>query len=193
MTIETEIKIAISPDRWESLRRHQRLILVHPRTFEDNWLFDTPACHLAKQHCLLRLRRYGDRIELTWKEPVLSVPENFKVRKEITITVSDLDATRTLLERLGYTVWFRYQKYRSLYRFNELQIMLDETPIGMYVELEGEPQAIETTLQQWGWPDLPRITATYYDLFVQARCEGRFHGEHLVFPPPSTDRDPHTT
>ena len=182
MAVETEIKIAVPPDRWEAFRHHQPLTLLHPRTFEDNWLFDTPDRQLAKKHCLLRLRRYGERSELTWKEPVYSAPENFKVRREITIIVSDLDATRSLLERLGYSVWFRYQKYRTIYRFNDLHIMLDETPIGIYVELEGEPQAIETALAQWGWQDLPRITATYYDLFREARAQGRFHGEQLLFP-----------
>jgi hypothetical protein len=47
---------------------------------------------------------------------------------------------------MGLRPWFRYEKYRSTYRlpgFSELLVELDETPIGDFLELEGECGAID--------------------------------------------------
>ena len=104
-------------------------------SFEDNWVFDRRG-ELAKRECLLRLRIDGQGALLTYKGP-----QRFdgptKVRGEHQTRVADAEATKRLLEALGYTVVRRYQQMREVWRLGGIEISLDHTPIGDFVEFEG--------------------------------------------------------
>src|SRR5262249_44803674 len=77
--------------------------LKTPRTYEDNWLFDTPDEQLTRRGCLLRLRR--DRRNLiTYKEPPAQQDRDFKVLGEYEIEVSDFAQAHTILEKLGFAL-----------------------------------------------------------------------------------------
>ena len=60
-----------------------------------------------------------------------------KVREELETTVGDGALLIELCARLGFHVWFRYQKFREEYQRGALVITIDESPIGTFVELEG--------------------------------------------------------
>jgi adenylate cyclase class 2 len=49
---------------------------------------------------------------------------------------------------------------------------VDETPIGVYLELEGSPAWIDRTAFQLGFADKDYITASYARLYVEW-CEAR--------------------
>ncbi|MCS7311728.1 MAG: class IV adenylate cyclase [Acidobacteria bacterium] len=180
MFIETEVKVQVPIDIVETTRTAWAWCLEHPRTLEDNALWDTPSGDLRTRGELLRLRRYGDTVTLTWK----GRPDEdavFKRRLELEAVVSDATAVAAILRRLGLTVWFRYQKYRTLYRYGDVHIAVDETPLGVYVELEGSPEAIEASLRAFRWEAWPRTTATYYEIFQTAVREGRWTRTDLTF------------
>ena len=182
MAIETEIKVIVPRTVITATCARHAWTLRTPRTFEDNWLWDTPDGRLRQRHELLRLRRFGRRVTLTWKGPVAGA-SHYKVREEWEVGVEDLTVMQRILERLGFRVWFRYQKYRTEYTAeNDLHIMVDETPIGTFVELEGTPDAIERAIDRFGWRTYPRTTANYYRLFLDAVAAGRYSGTHMVFP-----------
>ncbi len=119
------------------------------RQLEANSVLDQPDGSLRMERCLLRLREYAGDSILTWKGP----PEEgaHKVREEIETHVQDSVAFGKIMHRLGYLVTFRYEKYRTMYsREGEAGLaVLDETPIGNYLELEGEPEWIDGPRPCW--------------------------------------------
>ena len=153
---------------------------VQARLFEDNVVLDRTENPLAPAGRLLRLRRYGEVATLTFKAPVPGTHRH-KVREEHETPVADFDAMRRILEHLGFTPCYRYQKYRTLLELGNLQICLDETPIGCFVELEGPPEEIDRTAQKMGMSVGQYVLETYRELHVQAaRDRGEEPGD-LVF------------
>ena len=107
-----------------------------PPSFEDNWVLDKDG-ELESAGCVLRLRTDGYGAHLAFKGP-RRFEGPVKVRRETEFTVSEPEAARSLLEALGYAVVRRYQKKREVWRLGGVEIALDHTPIGDYVEFEGE-------------------------------------------------------
>lgn len=105
-------------------------------TFEDNWIFDRQDSLVAARSVLrLRVDRRGS--VLTFKGPA-HYEGRTKVRSELETGVSDVEATRAILEALGYEMIRRYQKFREEWHIGSISIALDHTPIGDFVELEGD-------------------------------------------------------
>jgi adenylate cyclase class 2 len=166
-----EIEVKFIVDDVTAIR--QRLMgleadLQHPRAYEDNWCFDTPDQRLQQEDRLLRLRR-GHRILLTYKEPPPTADTAFKVRQEYEIEVSDFEQARALVEKLGFSPSLRYEKYRETFCYGEAEILLDETPLGAFVEIEGSREAIDAIARQLELDDANRITASYGDIFEAVR------------------------
>ncbi len=138
--------------------------LVQARVHEINLRFDNSQGDLKRGFQVLRLRR--DRISrLTYKGPS-QTKEGVRVRQEIEITVSDFEATRALLEALGYHVAMMYEKYRASYDLDRVEISLDELPYGSFVELEGpDPARIQAVNRQLGLDWSARAPESYTSLF----------------------------
>lgn len=127
--------------------------LVRERHFEDNRLYDRATDPLGASGRLLRLRRVGDQAVLTFKAPV-DGKRRHKVRIEHESAVRDPEAIARMLAGLDFAPGYRYQKYRTVYELQSLTICLDETPIGCFVELEGEPTEIDQVAARMGFsPD----------------------------------------
>jgi len=130
-------------------------------------LYDSADNRLFAQRSALRLRRDGDRGLLTFKGPV--EPALTKTREEIETSVADPDAAALLLERLGFTPWFRYQKYREEFRAPSVVAAVDETPAGVFVEIEGSEDAIVEFAARLGRAPADFILDSYRAIWVQAR------------------------
>jgi adenylate cyclase class 2 len=160
---------------------------MQPRHFESNALFDFADFRLWKARCLLRLRQEGKRWLLTFKGTPLE-SRHFKIRRELETEVEDGCVLRQLLEALGLRESFRYEKYRTVFarsaraiRAASRVVVLDETPIGHYVELEGPEGWIDGVARRLGYSRTEYITASYASLYRQ-RCQER--GEkptHMIF------------
>ncbi len=166
-----EIEVKFLVDDLHALR--QRVLamgatLHTPRTYEDNWCFDTPDQRLRQEGCLFRLRR-DRRARLTYKEPAATADTAFKIRQEYEIEVSDFAQAREILEKLGFTPIFRYEKYRETYRYQDAEILFDDTPLGIFMEIEASRETIETIIIQLDLDTAPRLTAGYAEIF-QAVC-----------------------
>jgi adenylate cyclase class 2 len=134
------------------------------RTFEANLRFDTPARDLAREKRVLRLRQ-DQRARMTFKGPAQSGSE-VNSRQEIEIEVSDFGAARRLLKALGYDVSAMYEKYRTSYSLDSVEVVLDELPYGTFIEIEGPGagalRVIADKLQlRWD----ARISDSYLGLF----------------------------
>lgn len=137
------------------------------RVFEDNTMFDTAARSLREAASALRLREVGGKSIVTFKGKPLEAKH--KSREELEIDVSDPSCTRLILERLGFRPIFRYQKYRTEYRqpTKSGTATLDETPIGIFMELEGQPAWIDRTARLLGFNEADYIKASYGRLYLE--------------------------
>lgn len=130
------------------------------RVHELNLRYDLPDGSLVAQKQVLRLRK-DYQAHLTFKGPGV-MEDGVLSRKEIEVVVSDFDATRRLLEALGYQVVMMYEKYRANYLLDSLVISVDETPLGLFIELEGEsPAQVRQAAETFGFNWEARINLSY--------------------------------
>jgi adenylate cyclase class 2 len=156
--------------------------LVREREFEDNLLFERDREPLKPANKLLRLRREGASALLTFKSAVPGT-HSHKVRNEEETAVSDPAALERIMIGLGFHPSYRYQKYRTVFDLDGLEICLDETPLGCFLELEGEPQAIDRAAAALGFSPEQYIVESYRDLHEkEAEARGVEPGD-LVFEP----------
>lgn len=163
---EREIKFRIS--NLESLVSRLREIglePVTPRTHEINILFDLPGQPLARRGELLRLRQYGPQWVLTHKAKAKPGGPH-KVRIETETRVEDGQKMEAILRALGFTPSFRYEKFRAEWKHADGQVVIDETPIGNFAELEGGAEWIDSLAGKLGVQSDDYITETYAALFL---------------------------
>ena len=77
---------------------------------------------------------------VTFKGP--PQPDVMKVREERETAVADGEAMLAVLEASGFEVIWRYQKYRQEFDCGGAIVAIDETPAGVYVELEGDEASV---------------------------------------------------
>jgi adenylate cyclase class 2 len=202
---EREIKLRI--EDLPALRRVLRklgALVERPRVHELNVVFDTPAFDLAKHEHLLRIRtetsgtsrgrrsRAGTRALVTFKRPMPTAGSNgkgeqHKVREEIELQVSDCKPLARIFEGLGMNPGFRYEKFRTTFRLpgsyrwaKGLLMELDETPIGIFLELEGPASAIDRAAQALGFEPRDYVLANYMLLHREyCRSRGEEPGDML--------------
>ena len=136
--------------------------------FESNDLFDDERGSLASAGCALRLRRTEKEALLTFKGPA-RFESGVKVRREHETEVSDASQTEEILAGLGLARRFRYEKRREEWELEGCVIALDETPLGSFVEVEGEPPAIRRVVALLGLDFASAIPYTYAKLYAERR------------------------
>lgn len=172
---ETEVKFYLSglPEIESRLRSfHARL--VHARTHEVNLRFDHPDGDFERLGRALRLRR-DDAVRLTYKDGG-QLMDGALQRREIEFSVDDFDSARLFLEALGFEVVFLYEKFRTTYRMDGAEIMLDETPLGTFIEIEGPQETLKPISQKLGLAWGAAVPASYHSLFGRV-----YEAQHLSF------------
>jgi adenylate cyclase class 2 len=162
---ELEIKLYLS-DLTAFQRRVEKMggRLVEPRLHEINLRFDTPDGNLTRTAQVLRLRQ-DTAARLTYKGPGKTV-DGVHARREIEFTVSDYESAQQLFESLSFQVSLMYEKFRTTYSLEGLQVTLDEMPYGNFTEIEGsDPAAIRSAAIKLGVNWEARILASYTSLF----------------------------
>ncbi len=156
---------------------------VTPRTFEQNVLFDTPDHSLRAQRQILRVRRYGERWVLTHKRLTADhdPDETHKHREETETAVEDGPALMAVFERLGYVRAFAYEKWRQEFADAEGHCVIDETPIGVFAELEGADGWIDQVSRSLGLTQANLLTLSYGRLFEAWREETGSRAEQMTF------------
>ena len=139
------------------------------RTYENNITFDTDEGRLRQSGRLLRLRR-DRRNVLTYKEPLAREDAEFKVRKEFEVEVSDFAQALSIVERLGFAPSMRYEKYRETFSYHGAEILLDELPVGNFMEIEATRAEIRSISAALGLDFGTRLRGSYGDI-LQAVCD----------------------
>jgi adenylate cyclase class 2 len=134
--VETEVKFLIrDPEAVTRKLIGMGAICTQPEVHELNLRFDTPDGSMTSRYHVLRLRK-DTRARLTFKGQAYQLG-GVSARKEIEVEVSDFDAAQALLEALGYEVSMIYEKQRETYHLEDIEVVIDHTPLGNFVELEG--------------------------------------------------------
>lgn len=186
---EVEIKLRIT-DPAGLLKQIRSLGAVpHGRVLEENILYDTPDSDFRRRGRLLRLRietpsdptspavrsRSGHRVRaiLTSKAPVAaSYTLRYKEKLETETIIANSGAWSRAVKSLGLDEGFRYEKYRTSFRLGGAHLDLDETPVGIFLEIEGSPRSIDRVARRLGFSPRDYMRATYWDLYA-ADCHRR--------------------
>ena len=142
MPIEIEKKYRLSVEQFGPLRRRLEEAGAEeqgPSEFEENIIYTGPGLDPARR--VLRLRRKGVRAVFTFKERDTSGAFIKRQREEET-EVSDAAALAAILEALGYRPALVYEKRRETWHVGGAEVVLDELPFGLFVEIEGEEARI---------------------------------------------------
>jgi len=183
LKFEIEIKLRLPKDFSEIRKQLHRLgFRIHKRrAFQSNILFDDAKRRLRKHGKLLRVRRSGRRGLLTLKGP--SEQSRYKKRWEMETDLPSGDLIERILVQIGYHPVFRYEKFRTEYTrgSDDGAALLDETPIGNFLELEGRPQWIERTAKLLGFSRKDYINRSYGDLYLAHCREHRTRPNDMIF------------
>lgn len=190
---EIELKFPVSdPQALQSRLPELGFHLDTERTFEHNTLYDTPARDLRENRQLLRIRQYGSLCTVTHKrKPGLNDPADttrYKVRIETETVVAEGSALAQIFEQLGYAPAFVYEKYRSEWSHPIApgntglgHLVIDETPIGNWAELEGPTAWIDQTLAELDIDPGTCLTDSYGRLFLDWKLRTGSPADHLTF------------
>jgi adenylate cyclase class 2 len=130
-----------------------------------NTLFDLPGQPLRKRGDLLRLRKYGDSWVLTHKSKKGTKSGPHKTRIETETRVEDGQKIEAILRALHFKTTFKYEKFRAEWQGGQGHVVIDETPIGTFAEIEGPPEWIDSLARDLGLKSKDYITETYAGLF----------------------------
>jgi adenylate cyclase, class 2 len=168
MASHNEIEIKFRLDDARALNRRLRksgFRLITRRTHELNTLYDLPGQPLRKRGELLRLRKYGLEWLLTHKAK--GNAGRHKTRVETETKVADGATMDAILRALGFAPTFRYEKFRAEWSDGTGHVVVDETPVGNFGEIEGPSRWIDRTARALEIPPSDYITKTYSELFLQ--------------------------
>ncbi len=182
MALNQEIEIKFRVADLQVLARKLRragLRIVTRRTHEMNTLYDLPGEVLRGRQQLLRLRKYGAEWKLTHKAKKKT--GRHSTREELQTNVEDGKKMDLILRALGYTPSFRYEKFRAEWTDGKGQVVVDETPIGNFCEIEGPPRWIDATAKKLGVTPAAYITKNYAGLFSEWKARTKSQAKEMTF------------
>jgi adenylate cyclase, class 2 len=182
--METEVKIRVlERDSFERKLPALGFARVTGRTLERNTLYDTPERRLRNSRQILRIRQYGSKWVVTHKSVPSGQTEEgpHKSRVETETVVEDGPVLGKVFEAIGFSPVFVYEKWRTEWADQQGHCVLDETPLGLYAELEGPGDWIDATAQQLGIGESEFITLSYGRIFESWRDETGSEAQNFTF------------
>ena len=179
-TLEREIKL-----RFDSVESARAAIVAAGATpllgrrLQEDALLDDEDESLRRRGCALRIRSENGKSRITFKGPIRE--SSMKLRDELETVVGDGALLLRIFEDLGYHVWFRYEKYREEYAHEDVIVAIDETPVGVFVEIEGSEQGITAMAHALGRQPVDYVLDSYRGLFLQHRDACGLTGSDMVF------------
>jgi adenylate cyclase, class 2 len=177
---EIEIKFRVDDVRTLNQRLQKSgFRLITRRTHELNTLYDLASQQLRKRGELLRLRKYGHEWLLTHKAK--GKAGRHKTRVETETKIADGAKMDAILRALGFAPTFRYEKFRAEWSDGKGHVVVDETPVGNFGEIEGPSRWIDQTARALEIPQSDYMTATYSELFFQWKRRTRSSANEMTF------------
>jgi predicted adenylyl cyclase CyaB len=181
MTINNkEIEIKFKIESIEKLREKlkENGAQFRGKAFQKTFRFDTHEKKLEKMNKFLRVRT-GFKKTLTLKEKIED--KNFKKRKETELEIEDPKKMTSILKKLGFTKILIMEKNREKWFFKKTEIVIDELPMGKFIEIEGSEDSIEKVIKILNLDSKKRILGTYWDLWRDFKKKNNLKGEDIIF------------
>ena len=179
---EVEVKFRIDDiDALTASLKAAGFSLITPRTHEMNTLYDQPGGKLRQREALLRLREYGPRWTLTYKDRSGRQSGRHKSRREIETQVENGQAMARIIEAVGFSPSFRYEKFRSEWADSSGHVVIDETPIGNFGEIEGQAKWIDATAKRLNISVKSYLKESYAELFAAWKRKTRSKAKEMTF------------
>jgi adenylate cyclase class 2 len=86
-----------------------------------------------------------------------------------------------ILRGLQFEPVFRYEKFRAEWEGERGHVVLDETPIGNFAEIEGTGEWIDEVARDLGVTSKDYITETYAGLFFSWKRRTNSQAEEMTF------------
>ena len=110
----------------------------------------------------------------------LRFEDEVKIRVEHETEVEDADQIHSILENLGFEVMHRYQKKREEWQVGGVTVALDHTPIGDFVEFEGDGAG--AVARRFGFDLEQSERLSYVELYERYREKNPDAPPDMVFP-----------
>ena len=166
MAIEIEKKYRLTNKQHETVRR--RLPEIGAKSpgleFEENTLYAGNGLDVGRT--ILRLRRVGDCAILTYKKR-LPTSSLIKHQREEETRVDDPEALNSILAALGFTPAMVYEKRRETWMLGKVEIVIDELPFGLFMEIEGTESDIRAVETKLAVKNLKAETLSYPELTLE--------------------------
>jgi adenylate cyclase class 2 len=183
--LETEVKFRLEDRAVFEMRLLALGAHCEGREREQNVLFDDAAGTLKARGSALRLRTTAKGALLTYKGKA-EFAGGVKTRLELESGVDAPERIAALLAQLGFQPQFTYEKRRTTWRFADHErpvVVVDETPLGLFAELEGTGDAIRTLAGELGVLVSAFLPESYVTLWMKARERDPSLPPDMVFSP----------
>ena len=171
------------------LERHG-YVAESQRTLEADQLYDLADNSIRGADKILRLRKESNAAGMLWTLTYKGPAERgrYKIREELEVELADGQGLSVILQRLGYIPGFRYEKYRTKFRKSGEPgiVTVDETPVGIFLELEGPKGWIDETATGLGFSVADYVILSYAVLWKEYRAGGSNIPEDMIFTTPPT-------
>jgi len=167
MAIEIEKKYRLNAAQFEQISKALAEIgaAFQGEDFEENTLYRGGI--LDEKNAVLRVRKIAEKTILTYKR---RIQNEFDVKQQIEYEteIGSAEEIENIIENLGFARSLVYEKRRQTWNFRQVEIVLDELPFGLFMEIEGSITAIREAEMFLGAEDFavehetyPRLTAKY--------------------------------
>lgn len=173
MPIEIEKKYRLTITQRDEVRRRLLEIGAERRSeeCEENTIYTGVGLEVGSK--VLRLRRVGDSAILTFKQRLPSTSPIKQQLEEETV-VADAEAMNAILQAVGFTPALVYEKRRETWILNQAEIVIDELPFGLFMEIEAEESKIVSVEDAIAGASLEAEYATYPQL---TKLHGKRNGK----------------
>ncbi len=178
--VEIEVKFYLS--RPDSIRDHLLSLgaICLGKFFETNICFENMEKTFKRQDILLRLRK-DNKARLTFKSPPDDLDKDFKIYRELEVEVDDFETCQSILKNLGFHPEQTYEKWRETFTLDNTKLLIDTTPCGVFLEIEGQKPIIPAMANRLKLRWAERILLNYLEIFELIRCEENLNFGDMTF------------
>jgi adenylate cyclase class 2 len=190
--VETEVKIRCTMEtpQLAALLESHGYSAESQRTLESDQLYDLADNSIRRADKILRLRQESNASGTVWTLTYKGPAERgrYKIREELEVELADGPGLSVILQRLGYLPGFRYEKYRTKFRRTGEPgiVTVDETPAGLFLELEGPKDWIDEAAGRLGFSSADYIILSYAVIWKEYRTGRSNIPEDMIFTRGST-------
>ena len=133
-------------ERLKNIKELHSNLTLYERTIQYNHIDSRYDFYSKDVDGRLRLRvsrnELGSKCKLSWKQRTKDTTKdkvNTEIEKEIRINPNDIDNTIYIIENvMHFTVVESYERYRTIFENNDIEIAVDEYPFGICIEIENK-------------------------------------------------------